>query len=342
MSNVERLPDSYDKRTWVKYTGAQLANFPNVEEVTAWGVKWSCKNGVVTAKGTASNISSSITAGIHYFLPIVPDTYFVSGTSGAIKVYVRIIKSDGSTKYIQSQSFTLDGTEQSCCIYAQVNKGVTVNGAVLPMLNKGTKALPWELYTGGQVVYDGSNNYRLLNINEQAIADVKTDAQAIFDALDIMKATGRTLELYGEMIGQKRGALNDVQYRIMIFTRMGINVTQGNYETVISNAKRIFECEANDIVLRDGANACEVVVEKFPLEVLINAGFTSTQAVEMLETLLPIGVTINNANFEGTFEFADTADVYDELAGFGNVDQTIGGYLGLLLGDDENSPVLPL
>ena len=46
-------------------------------------------------------------------------------------------------------------------------------------------------------------------------------------------------------------------------------------------------------------------------------------------------------NFQGTFEFADTAGVYDETAGFGNVEQTIGGHLGLLLGDDENSPVLP-
>lgn len=187
-----------------------------------------------------------------------------------------------------------------------------------------------------------SNNYKLLNLNEQAIADVKADAQAVFDALDIEKATGRTLELYGEMLGQKRGALNDVQYRFMIFTRLGINIAQGNYDTVISNAKQIFKCEASDIVLRDGVNPCTVEIEKFPLEVLINAGFSSTQAVEMLETLLPIGITINNANFDGTFEFADTADVYDETAGFGDIEQTIGGYLGLLLGDDSESPVLPL
>lgn len=187
-----------------------------------------------------------------------------------------------------------------------------------------------------------SNNYKLLNINEQAISDIKKDAEDIFQALDILTAKGRTLELYGEMIGQNRGSLNDVQYRIMIFTRMGINATQGNYSTVINNAKKIFECEASDIILREGESPCTVEIEKFPLEVLINAGFTSKQAIEMLEQLLPIGITINNANFDGTFEFADTADVYDELAGFGNIEQTIGGYFGLLLGEDENSPVLPL
>ena len=210
------------------------------------------------------------------------------------------------------------------------------------MLSEGLEVQPYEPYTGRNVVYDGSNNYRFLNINEQAIEDVKADAQAIFDALDIQKASGRTLDLYGDMVGQKRGALNDAQYRIMILTRIGMNVAQGNYSTVIESAKRIFECDASDIILKDGAEPCVVTIEKFPLDVLINAGFSSTQAVELLEMLLPIGVRIDNANFSGTFEFADTADVYDEAAGFGNVEQTIGGYLGLLMGDDANRPVLPL
>lgn len=187
-----------------------------------------------------------------------------------------------------------------------------------------------------------SNNYKLLNLNEQAIADVKADAQAIFNALDILTASGHTLELYGDMVGQKRGVLNDVQYRYMILTRMGINVAQGNYETVIANAKQIFECEASDIIIRDSEKPCTVELEKFPLEVLVSAGFSSTQAIAMLESLLPIGVTVDNANFDGTFEFAETADEYDEAAGFANIEQTIGGYLGLSLGDDENSPVLPL
>ena len=187
-----------------------------------------------------------------------------------------------------------------------------------------------------------SNNYKILNLNEQAISDIKKDAEDIFRVLDLMEATGKTLELYGEMIGQQRGSLNDEQYRILIFTRMGINATQGNYSTVISNAKQIFRCQANDIILRESTKPCTVEIEKFPLEVLIKAGFTSKQAIEMIEQLLPVGITISDGNFDGTFEFADTEHIYDELSGFGDIDQTIGGYFGLLLGEDENSPVLPL
>lgn len=187
-----------------------------------------------------------------------------------------------------------------------------------------------------------SNNYKLLNLNEQAIADVKADMQAVLQAIDLQQATGHTLDLYGEMVGQKRGVLNDVQYRLMILTRIGINVVQGNYATVIECAKNMFNCEASDIVLVDSEEPCKVDVVTFPLEVLVAAGFSSTQAIELLEMLLPTGVVINNANFNGTFEFAETADEYDEQAGFADLAQTIGGYFGLLQGDDEESPILPL
>ena len=186
-----------------------------------------------------------------------------------------------------------------------------------------------------------SNNYKLLNINEQAIADVKVDAQAVLDMVDLQQATGRTLELYGEMLGQKRGALNDEQYRFMILTRIGINVVQGNYATIAECMKNIFGCEANDIILKDGERPCTVNIVTFPLEVLVNAGFSSLQAIALIESLLPIGVTVDNVNFEGSFEFADTEDEYDELTGFADIEQTIGGYFGLLQGDDAETPILP-
>lgn len=186
-----------------------------------------------------------------------------------------------------------------------------------------------------------SNNYKLLNLNEQAIADAKADAQAVFDMVDIQQATGHTLDMYGDMVGQKRGVLNDTQYRFMILTRIGINVVQGNYKTVIESVKNIFGCEASDIILRDSEEPCRITIETFPLDVLVNAGFSSLQAIAMIESLLPVGVTVDNANFDGTFEFAETEDEYNETAGFADYEQTIGGYFGLLQGDDESSPILP-
>lgn len=187
-----------------------------------------------------------------------------------------------------------------------------------------------------------SNNFKLLSLNEQAVEVITEDLQAIFDARDLNKATGRTLDLIGEMVGQKRGGMTDEQYRYVILTKIGMNTGQGTYESVMYVLTRTFNCSDKDIIILDSEKSCEVIVQKFPLEVLVNAGFTSNQAAEFIKRLLPVGVSISVANFNGTFEFAETADVYDETAGFANIEQTVGGYFGLLLGDDENSPVLPL
>lgn len=187
-----------------------------------------------------------------------------------------------------------------------------------------------------------SNNHKLLNLNEQAIADIKADAQALLDVLDLWQATGYTLDLYGETVGQKRGGLTDDQYRYMILTRIAINTVQGNYESVTDIIPRLFNCKPTDIIIKDSERPCRVEIQKFPLDLLVNTGFTSLQAIELIEQLLPICVTVDDVNFNGTFEFGETANEYDELKGFGNEEQTIGGYFGLLLGDDENRPVLPL
>lgn len=192
-----------------------------------------------------------------------------------------------------------------------------------------------------------SNNYRLLELNRQPVQELRQDIQAVMDALDLNAAGGRTLDLYGDMLQQRRGLLNDEQYRYMLLSKIGRNTVQGDYKSIMDTLVLMFGSQMGDITLDDleleeEERPCVVKLTKFPVFVLVNAGFSSRQAVEMIESLLPICVTLSADNFEGTFEFADAADVYDELAGFGDIEQTIGGYLGLYLGDDDNIPVLPI
>lgn len=176
-----------------------------------------------------------------------------------------------------------------------------------------------------------SNNYKLLKLNELAISDVKSDALAIYNMIDILQATGHTLDLYGDIVGQKRGTLNDTQYRYMILNKIGINVCQSTHATVINILKEMFNCDIKDIALKDdNEKTCSVNLAKFPIQILNSTGFTVNQVIEIIETLLPAGVGISLANFEGTFEFSDSAKEYDETAGFGDVEQTKGGKLGLL------------
>lgn len=191
------------------------------------------------------------------------------------------------------------------------------------------------------------NIYKLLYLNASAIEELKEDILAVGESLDLKIATGKTLDLYGEMVEQQRGLLNDEQYRYMIQARIGRNNVQGSYPSVMKALLLMFGGKPGDITLEDleldeGEDSCVVKLSKFPVSVLVNAGFSSRQVVEMVERLLPICVKLFADNFEGTFTFSGEAMEYDAETGFADIEQSIGGYLGLLLGEDDKIPVLPL
>lgn len=194
---------------------------------------------------------------------------------------------------------------------------------------------------------EDSNNYRLLELNALAVKELKADIQAVMDSLDLKKANGKTLDLYGEMIEQWRGLLDDDQYRYMILARIGRNVAQGDYKSIMNALLLMFGGKQGDIALEDfeieeEERSCAVKLSKFPVSILVSAGFSSRQAVQMIEYLLPVCVTLYASEFEGTFEFAEFENEYDESTGFADLSGKIGGYLGMLLGEDERIPVLPL
>lgn len=192
-----------------------------------------------------------------------------------------------------------------------------------------------------------SNNYKLLKLNSLAVEELKADIKAVKNVLDLNLAAGKSLDLYGDMLGQRRGLLNDEQYRYMLFARIGRNIVQGDYQSIMNTLVLMFGSQQGDITLDDldleeEETPCVVKLSKFPISVLMNAGFSSRQAVTMIEMLLPVCVTLSADNFEGTFEFAGLDQEYDESSGFADIAQSIGGYLGLLLGDDDKIPILPI
>lgn len=194
---------------------------------------------------------------------------------------------------------------------------------------------------------EDSNNYRLMEMHEQACGDIREDIKGLEDTLDLNLSKGKTLDLWGEMVGQKRGLLDDTQYRYIIFTRIGRNIVGGDYNSMMLTIIQMFNCKGSDISLEDievteTDTPCVLKLTKFPIQVLIDAGFSSRQAVAMIESLLPVGVTLAADNFEGSFEFSEMDNVYDNKAGFADIDGSIGGYFGLLLGEDDTIPVLPI
>lgn len=188
-----------------------------------------------------------------------------------------------------------------------------------------------------------SNNNKLLSLNEELISEFKKNIVEIDKSLDLSQAGGKTLDLYGAMYEQLRGGFDDTRYRYLILTKIARNMVGADYKSVLNHIVTMFNCNQGDISLEDveisESGDCTVKLTKMPIYVLVKAGFTSTQAINMIEMLLPVCINLEASEFEGTFEFSSVANEYDEDAGFADDAQTIGGYLGLLAGEDEEIPL---
>lgn len=188
-----------------------------------------------------------------------------------------------------------------------------------------------------------SNNYKLLNIHESSLLAVKQDIDDISDSLDIEKAYGKTLDHYGELYNQKRGSLDDPKYRRLLKARINNLLVDGTYTGVVDAICAIFNCNPEDIDILDKEDSnLTVQVIGLPIESIIESGFSSDQAIQIIKMLLPVCVSVSSDTvFEGTLELAEEEGVIDNRKGLANDDLTIGGTLSLIIGDDDDF-VLPI
>lgn len=187
-----------------------------------------------------------------------------------------------------------------------------------------------------------SNNYKILNLNKLLIDDFYKDIQTVFDMVDINKATGKTLNLYGDMVNQARGAATDQQYLYLIRAKIASNLAGGSYQDITNAICITFDCEPSQIYIVEAQNPCTVDIIVLPLSVIIHAGFTTSQTLTLIKSLLPVGVTLETFLFEGTFELASTEGITDIDKGFSSYEGSEnGGHLGIT-GTGENDPILPI
>ena len=179
-----------------------------------------------------------------------------------------------------------------------------------------------------------SNNAKILAIEQEAVNAIRESLREVYDSGDIMLARGRTLDLYGDMVGQSRGLAVDEQYRYMILLKIAQNISSGDYQTVAKALSVAFNCDPSEIYIEDSENPCSASLVKVPLGAITKSELTTTQACALIQRLLPICVILEGAFFEGTFEFSESETEYSEVAGFSEAeDGNIGGYLGVVYGD---------
>lgn len=173
-----------------------------------------------------------------------------------------------------------------------------------------------------------SNNYKLLKINELAAEELAANFIEVESSLDIKQASGETLDLFGAMFSVKRGRLNDTEYRIAIETKIAQNLCYGDINSVIDLFAQAFNCDKKNFIISDYPTH-KVEIKRLPFNELSKLGVSVDTAIEMLNSILPVCVTITAYNYEGTLEFGDV-DEYDEEKGLANVSQNVGGYFGLM------------
>ena len=181
-----------------------------------------------------------------------------------------------------------------------------------------------------------SNNAKILQIEKTAQDGLIESIAVVSDSLDIDKATGHTLDLYGEMIGQNRGRATDEQYRVLLKAQIVRNLTNADFNGIINAICATFGCEPSEVLLVEVEGSTAVRIDNLPFEALNNSNIEYDTAVQIIEKLMPVGVTLESLNFSGTFEFGNTDMEYDDAKGFADVAQTIGGYLGGLPSSNKN------
>lgn len=177
-----------------------------------------------------------------------------------------------------------------------------------------------------------SHTYKILAIQQGQIDDIKQDIDDVYRSLDLDQATGATLDLYGDMLGQKRGFASDQQYRAMIKSVITRNLMNGDINSVIDAICLTFNCQPSSVHITEIGDTA-IKIESLPYTIITYVGLSANQTVQLIKALVPVGVTVTSTELVGTFEFGAEEGEMDENKGFD------GGYLGELYMDDDEHPL---
>lgn len=187
-----------------------------------------------------------------------------------------------------------------------------------------------------------SNNYKILENERLSVEEHLADLYGIYEILNIDNAYGKTLDRYGERVGQPRGLATDRQYILMIKAKIMRALGNGTYPSVLKSLCMTFGCEPEQVYIKETNELCQVKMVTLPLDVLNTSGMTVNQVTQLIKSILPICIRMDGLSLEGTFEFSDSENDYDETKGFCDAEGgNIGGYLGYISGD-SNEPILPI
>ncbi len=189
--------------------------------------------------------------------------------------------------------------------------------------------------------YKDSDNLKVvLNAILQDIQDLEDSTHTLYGRLDIATAEGPLLDQIGEIVGQDRLGYGDEFYRTLIYTRIGINLSNGEPERainifkILSGANIVHLQEYYDANIGIGSDGV------LPVDQLVFI-------YELIQSVIPAGVRLAHLwYFDPDCQFGFGGS-QTGIQGFGSVnDANLGGCLGGLYdiskefafdGDDSNA-----
>lgn len=142
-----------------------------------------------------------------------------------------------------------------------------------------------------------SNNWKILEIAARAKQLSKEDCDAVRDSADISTASGKQLDIWGDMLGVKRGEATDEAYRIKLLIKQMQNKIQPDYTSWYSAMLEIFQCPSNELEIQRAEDPMAYRFIKFPYARLNDIGMTVPEATELIRVTAPVTVAFESVEY---------------------------------------------
>ncbi|MCM3488769.1 hypothetical protein M3689_05540 [Alkalihalophilus marmarensis] len=181
-----------------------------------------------------------------------------------------------------------------------------------------------------------SNIGKIISIVASQMDSLTSTFERIERWRGIDEARGTTLDNIGKNVDQLRGQTSDEVYRILIKSKIARNLSTGDINTIINILALSIDTDPSEIRIQetwndpDDPEPAGIKLIQVPISRLNEVGMTGAQFGRIVSLTVAAGVHVREIDLQGTFEFGSINEEVDYEKGFGNIDQTIGGYLGSL------------
>lgn len=133
-----------------------------------------------------------------------------------------------------------------------------------------------------------SNNHHILEIQYQGAAVLNDEVELVRLSSSLDDATGHGLDVWGAIYDIARNGMGDEAYRMRIKAYIAARGAGADYGSWFQALLNIFGADPADIECRETGDPYEIEITRFPLDIIVSAGFGMNEATELIESISPV------------------------------------------------------